>query len=45
MIGAMPCWGKSPAWLPIYDQASSKYTLLLLRFKTMKVAGSQAVAI
>ena len=22
MIGAMPCWSKSPAWLPIYDQAS-----------------------
>jgi hypothetical protein len=23
MIGAMPCWGKPPAWLPIYDQAST----------------------
>ncbi len=21
-IGAQPCWGKPPAWLPIYDQAS-----------------------
>jgi hypothetical protein len=25
-IGAMPCWGKSPAWLPIYDQASINFT-------------------
>jgi hypothetical protein len=25
MIGATPCWSKSPAWLPIYDQASTKY--------------------
>jgi len=23
MIGVMPCWSKSPAWLPIYDQASA----------------------
>jgi hypothetical protein len=25
MIGATPCWSKSPAWLPIYDQASAKW--------------------
>src|SRR6266581_7214203 len=23
MIGATPGWGKPPAWLPIYDQAST----------------------
>src|SRR2546422_9816437 len=28
MIGASPCWGKPPAWLPIYDQASTKPTFV-----------------
>jgi hypothetical protein len=23
LIRAMACWGKPPAWLPIYDQTSS----------------------
>src|SRR6266567_1761715 len=34
MIGAMPCWSKSPAWLPIYDQAS-------LNFIVFEVDGSK----
>src|SRR6266567_7669013 len=30
MIGATPGWGKPPAWLPIYDQASSNLRVLVI---------------
>ena len=29
MIGATPGWGKSPAWVTIYDQASINYLIII----------------
>src|SRR2546429_5071270 len=42
MIGAMPCWSKSPAWLPIYDQASLSYSTALRWWHQGTLRGYQA---